>query len=210
MRLTISSFEDFLRFFFGREADAFKSDTDEEPTLDANLGAIADYYQKLFSNSDALLPSHSREELEQGFAAMIDPRIPISLPEVIWDSAIPLDTREGIVRSMLFLYRDLFGGDPLFGTPFMWWDPIAYDFECGNRRREDSRENQCMQDSMFETLTGILKLPSPGAQKAALHGLGHLHHPRTREVIEEYLVMHPELPDASRQYALQCAAGMIQ
>jgi hypothetical protein len=62
-----------------------------------------------------------------------------------------------------------------------------------------------MQDVIFETLASILELESEACQGAALHGLGHLHHPKTEELIKSYLQRHPSLSDAWKNYALAAA-----
>jgi hypothetical protein len=40
---------------------------------------------------------------------------------------------------------------------------------------------------MFETLSKILALPDARTQGYALHGLGHLHHPRVITVVPKFL-----------------------
>jgi hypothetical protein len=58
-----------------------------------------------------------------------------------------------------------------------------------------------MQDVMFETLERILALSSRNCQAAALHGLGHLHHPNTVDVIDAYLTRNPSLDSGMIDYA---------
>ena len=55
-----------------------------------------------------------------------------------------------------------------------------------------------MQDVMFETLLEILALESENCRAAALHGLGHLRHPKTEEAISEYIHRHPSLSEEAR------------
>jgi hypothetical protein len=88
----------------------------------------------------------------------------------------------------------------------MWWDAFAYEWHCGNRSRVKGGEDEQMQDVMFETLERILDLPGDGCQAAALHGLGHLHHPSTEELIQRYL-RRPVSKDL-RKYAR--AAGRFE
>jgi len=65
-----------------------------------------------------------------------------------------------------------------------------------------------MQDVMFETLSNILALDSEFCQRAALHGLGHLHHPGTEQLVQQYLEQHSALDGELREYAL--AAGRFE
>jgi hypothetical protein len=53
--------------------------------------------------------------------------------------------------------------------------------------RDNADEGLALWNVMFETLTKILNLPSTNAIRAALHGLGHLHHPETEKLIEAWL-----------------------
>ena len=82
----------------------------------------------------------------------------------------------------------------------MWWDALTYDWHCGNRDRDRGGEDLLMQDVMFETLVKILRLESANCQYAALHGLGHLHHPETREAIDAYYKLSTA-EDGLRDYA---------
>jgi hypothetical protein len=67
-----------------------------------------------------------------------------------------------------------------------------------------------MQDVMLETLADILFLDSQFCQTAALHGLGHLHHPETQALIQRYRADHPSLTEAQKEYALAAARFQIQ
>jgi len=118
---------------------------------------------------------------------MQGPLLNCSVSEVIWERAVPFAYRERCVRAMFDLFAQLFDGGPLTASVNMWWDSLAFDWECGNRARENGGEDQAMQDVMFATLARILDLPSESSQAAALHGLGHLHHPETADLIQSYL-----------------------
>jgi len=87
----------------------------------------------------------------------------------------------------------------------MWWDALCYDWHCGNKKRERGGEDRSMQDVMFETLRSILAQDSEICHGAALHGLGHLHHPDTKQLIDVYLTQHPALKKEWRDYALAAA-----
>lgn len=90
----------------------------------------------------------------------------------------------------------------------MWWDSLCFDWHCGNRNRERGGEDLLMQDVMFQTLSEILSLDSEFCQDAALHGLGHLHHPGTERLVHDYLKERPTLNIKRREYAL--AAGRFE
>jgi hypothetical protein len=118
---------------------------------------------------------------------------------------VPFGIREECIRSMYNLFEILVAVEPLDGAVFMWWDSLCYDWQCGNRDRRRGGEDLQLQDVMFEMLTRILWLNSATCRKAALHGLGHLHHPATQDIVDRYLREHPSLTQELEEYAL--AAG---
>jgi hypothetical protein len=106
---------------------------------------------------------------------------------------------------MFDLYSRFFATEPLDGSCFMWWDGVCYDWHSGNRKRDRGGEDLEMQDVMFQTLADILFLDSEHCQKAALHGLGHLHHPETQTLVQRYIETHPSLSGPEKEYALAAA-----
>jgi hypothetical protein len=87
----------------------------------------------------------------------------------------------------------------------MWWDALAYDWHCGNRARSNGGEDLAMQDVMFDTLVRILSLPQRSCQEAALHGLGHLHHPDTENAVQRFLNSGNAISADLKEYALAAA-----
>jgi len=106
---------------------------------------------------------------------------------------------------MLDLFRDFFTKEPLDTAGNMWWDSLCFDWHCGNRKREWGGEDLLLQDVIFRTLTSILDLDSEFCQKAALHGLGHLHHPDTPGLIQQFIERNPSMPYELKAYALDAA-----
>ena len=134
---------------------------------------------------------------------------PGSVVEVIWDSAIDIELREECVRSMFALYRDFFAVDSLMYACNMWWDFLADGYRDGYRHQTTSEEDRRMQDAMFETLTKILQLDNEECQGAALHGMGHLLHPKTKAVIRSWIATQPDLSEDDLKYAEACILGEI-
>ncbi len=203
-----ASFGELVNFIFEHEVppDFDRNDRRSEPwyyTADIEFEAdeLISFYTKLFEEPFFLIERFSKEKLEQGFWAILGPAMECSATEVIWSGNVPFEDRANCVRAMYFLYEKLFAVDPLYESSNMWWDALAYDWHCDNRNRTNGGEDLWMQDVMFETLKGILILPSGYCQVAALHGLGHLHHPETVEVIDAYLKQTPRLDPAIIDYA---------
>lgn len=208
-----ASFDEFVRFIFDRDA----------PSRDQVVAAVGtdtwqpwyfrievicepreacEYYSRLFLKPRFLLDRFSKDQLEQGFWAIQSGAIECSVIQVIWESTLPFDTREEVVRSMFYLFRDLFFAESLYDSVSMWWDSLCYGWHCGNRRRERGGDDLRMQDVIFETLSLILAVPSEICQGAALHGLSHLHHPRTGSLITKFIDRNPSLSEDWRDTAL--------
>ena len=187
------SFADFVAFLFDHDVVPGPEGEPDKPndwywraevTFDERR--VSGFYRRLFEEPQLLLTLYSKDQLEQGFWAMMA-NVDFGVTEIIWNKKVPFDERAACVRSMYYLYERLFSKEPLETASYMWWDSLAYDWDCENRSRANGDEDETMQDVMFETLERILFLPSETCQTAALHGLGHLHHPNTQAVIDRYL-----------------------
>ena len=201
-----ASFEDFVTFLFAHDVvPSSENPWYRHAEVDYDPRRIASYYIRLFSAPRVLRPRFSVGELEQGFWAIQGGVLECSVRNVIWDRTVPFEIRADCVRSMADLYAQLFVEEPLETSSNMWWDSLAYDWHCGNRARASGGEDQSMQDVMFATLAKILAMPSESCQTAALHGLGHLHHPDTNELVQNYLASNQSITPDRRTYALAAA-----
>ena len=163
---------------------------------------------ELFKNARSLPSKYDRAKLEQGCWAMFGAGFDGNLKDLIWKSEIPLETKENLISSTFFMYRDLFALDPLGAACEMWWDGLAYDIN--PMKRVDPINNAAhkrIQNAMFETLVEILKLDSIDCQWAALHGLNHVLHPETNSVVKDFVESNPDLSDEEVDYATLCANG---
>lgn len=192
--ITHYSFEEFVKFVFDRDVPAEA----EMPTaaersrrwyyctraiLDAHR--LSNHYTRLFTESARLLGMFSKPQLEHGFSA-IESMCSFSVKKLIWNADLPFEHRERVVKSMFCLFRDFFRVEPLGYRANMWCDGLCYCWEIGQKRRSRGGEDLAMQDVMFTTMSEILSIDSEGCRLAALHGLHHLHHPGTRELIQRY------------------------
>lgn len=207
------SFDEFVSFLFDRTipAEAEKADPwywHVELKFDAEK--ICGYYVRLFQQPEFLLTRFTKPQLEEGFWAIQGPNLDCSVCRLILESNLLFPLREDCIRSMFDLFEQLFAKEPLDTSVQMWWDSLCYDWHCGIRRRERGGEDVELQDVFFQTLARILAIDSEACQKAALHGLGHLHHPQTREVIDKFIAEHPSLTPEQREYALAAARFDVQ
>jgi hypothetical protein len=204
--ITNYSFDEFISFVFAHEVAA-ERETDwywKGPDVTFAPQQVCAYYVRLFRNPEFLLERFSKPQLEQGFWAIFG-GIDWGLGKLLWETEIPFSQRKECVTAMFDLFSRFFATEPLEGSCFMWWDALCYDWHCRLRVRERGGEDLEMQDVMFQTIAAILFLDSPHCQKAALHGLGHLHHPETQTLVQRYIETHPSLTEPEKEYALAAA-----
>jgi hypothetical protein len=120
-----------------------------------------------------------------------------------------LSSRKDCIESVAVLFERLFANEPLDTSVHMWWDSLCYAWHCGNRNRERGGEDLELQDIFFQTLSKVLAIDSWICQGAALHGLGHLHHPGTKELVNRYLDENPSLTTEQKAYALAAAEFQV-
>ncbi len=208
-----SSFDDFVAFLFDRDMSRESEGRDYwywHIEVEFDPKRIGAYYVQLFRQPEFLLTRFTKLQLEEGFWAIQVPNLDCSVFRIIDDSDLSLSAREECIRSMADLFRRLFATEPLDSSVQMWWDSLCYDWCCGNRNRERGGEDLKLQDIFFETLAEVLAIDSWICQRAALHGLSHLHHPRTKELVERFIDEHPSLTQEQKAYTLAAANFEVQ
>ncbi len=209
------SFDQLVAFLFERDVPESKTASGKrepwywntEVTFDPEQ--ICKFYTQLFQHPEFLKERFSKAQLEEGFWAMQGPHLDCSVYRIVLDTDLQFAVRARCITSMFDLFERLFASEPLDTSVHMWWDSLCYDWHCGNRNRERGGEDLQLQDIFFETLTKILFLGSDTCEGAALHGLGHLHHPGTQQLVERFLGEHPSLTEEKRAYALAAARFQV-
>jgi hypothetical protein len=211
--VTSFSFDEFIAFLFDRDIPP-ESDKRKQwyctVEVEFNAEKICAYYARLFRHPEFLLTRFTKPQLEEGFWAIQGPNLDCSVSRIIDDADLPLSLREDCIRSMSSLFERLFATEPFDTSVQMWWDSLCYDWHCGNRNRERGGEDLELQDVFFQTLGKVLAIDSEICQGAALHGLGHLHHPQTEELIGRFIHEHPSLTQERKAYALAAAEFKVQ
>ncbi len=78
----------------------------------------------------------------------------------------------------------------------MWWDFVAGGFweylEFGEKIQQGdvarlNHEHRALLNTMFDVLSQILMLSDERTQGYALHGLGHLHHPQVKKLVQNFI-----------------------
>jgi hypothetical protein len=191
--LTNISFDGFVSLIFD-PAEQIKPDgplSFAEVEIDAK--GICGYYVQLFQNPEFLLSRFTKQELEAGFWEIMGYTHDWSLGDLIEYSEAPLSSRKECIESMATLFERLFASESLDTSVHMWWDSLCYSWHCGNRKRERGGADWELQNTYFQTLARVLAIDSWICQGAALHGLGHLHHPDTAALISRYIDEHLSL-----------------
>jgi hypothetical protein len=217
INLTDVSFDEFVAFLFDHEInpDAPAQPEKYDPwyfhvETEFDAKKIAAYYVRMFRQPAFLLNRFTKEQLEEGFWAIQGPNLNCAVSRIIEDPDLAISLKEECIRSMAELFKRLFATEPFDSSVQMWWDSLCYDWHCGNRRRELGGEDLKLQDIYFNTLSEVLAIDSWICQGAALHGLGHLHHPRTKKLIERFVDEHPTLTQEQKTYAVAAAKFEVQ
>lgn len=116
------------------------------------------------------------------------------------------DERVVDVMTAIFpLYADLLQHIETDTATFMLWDLLLECLQFEDEMPVSRR--QLVRETALPVLVDILALDSTDCQFAALHGLGHLRHERTYEVVQRFLVSHSSLEPRLRAYAEQVRDG---
>jgi hypothetical protein len=76
--------------------------------------------------------------------------------------------------------------------------------------RKFTPDEEAIFETLLATLERILAVPNEVSQYSALHGLGHLHHPRVKEIVTEFAKTQARhWPDKDKLWLQQCADGRI-
>ena len=162
----------------------------------------------------ALTKVYSHEQLDQGLWAVFGAAI--SCQRFIFDPEVDLGLRIDCIESMYLPFRDVVANSAIGKRDsfyWMWWDMILHTFwqEADSYKFDYpalSDDGKQVVEAMYQTLLKILALDHLGCQWSALHGLGHLHHPRGADTAQRYLDLHRhELDDKDARWVEDCRDG---
>lgn len=159
---------------------------------------------QLFERPSVVKAEYSWEQIEEGLR-FLNNEIVLYL---LHDTNLPWPKRKKLIESMKDLFSQLLKDNPISTCRFMWWDGLCYDYylKKGVAENEDDLN---VQNTIFDTLKGILNIESLRCQVAALHGIGHLMHKETTSVINGFLEKHSDLPKHIQEYAKACIKGKM-
>lgn len=216
------NFEGFLQFFFARPLLATGQSFTEMFCPDYVLFQVAQprrvvmHLQAMCSRFRDVGQRYALEHLNQGIWAMFSAG-EFELQLTLWNDTVPLDERLACLHSMRVPYLDFVAGHPaaVMENAFdMWWDMLMGSFwsEKGFHHdygRLDSNDKAIL-DAAFDTLDAVLNSVDDRCQQYALHGLGHLHHPRVAGRVETFIEAHAhELTPSALAWLEQCRDGTV-
>jgi hypothetical protein len=230
--LSSKTFEEFVSFFFARDVvpdDAQYAYYSFDVSLSQQFSDVVssrpdlvlEYMTRLFSEFGQIAPKYSLAQIDQAIWGIFGENL--RLYELLWDSLVPLEDRIDCIRSMYSVYSDFVSKskEQVMANCFdMWWDMILHGFwfqpklfkqriEMGDASKLDS-ESRRLLDAMFGTLKNILELPDARTQRFALHGLGHLHHPAVRDLVQKFIDAHKtELTEEGLRWIAECRDGTV-
>lgn len=146
-----------------------------------------EHIRKLFGDPSELIKNFSLTSIKFGFEIITDGWNRF-FSTIITDKTIDLELRNECISASATLFEKLFTKSGFEELAFMWWDVLICDFfGYPTPSKAIDEDGTRLREAFFETLLKILKIENRICQLSALHGLGHLQHPKTKEVIEKYL-----------------------
>jgi len=224
---SLLSYEEFVELFFARPVAANEYgpgdalDGFDSPFEFRNPAVIIDHLTRLFRDFSTVAATYSLEQVDQALGAIIGTKF--ELTQCLWRREICLQDRLACIGAMYEVYADFVAPNEakvMAGCFDMWWDMLAEGFwgrqDAFSDQQRDSAvaklesEDRQLLDKMFETLSRILNLPDQRTQSFALHGLGHLHHPRVPALIDDYVKREGSnwTPEGLKWIA-ECRAGTV-
>ena len=214
------SFDQWVAFFFDHpESEQFWYADARYALAEVSFSGpqLLDHLVRLFSDFGAAVDPYSIPQISHAIWAIFSPSF--SLSDALWDTSFSLPKRIECIRAMGTMFTGYVveqDAEPLQKCFYMWWHIIVTgfwahqgQFESPDFSQLDS-ESTALLEGIFETLKQILSVPDPRTQGYALHGLGHLHHPGIRELIQRYLDENKDLfTDEHVQWIEQCRDGIV-
>jgi len=215
--LAIPMYEDWLRFVFdhpvaGPSAEPWFAD-DAGGITASNPTTLLSHFTNFCARiSDVAVVRFSRGQIDEGLQLLLSGGYG-SLGQYLSVHEITLGIRRECVQAMMVPFRDLVARlePPIENGFYMWWHQILRDAGWHRPGGEDA-ENKALRDDVLTTLEAILAIESAACHACALHGLGHLWHPRRAGVVSAWIDIHGDSIQAEAldpSWLLQCRDGSV-
>jgi len=220
--LTNLSFEEWVLFVFDHPVDESKLEwywNLDEDWWDGPTALTVDYLTRTFENSTTVFQPYTDSQLNQGLWYIVSNACSNHM-FALMDASVSWAERRRCIRSFYTLYEQCFakrctphlshldeaGAGRLNAVCYMWWDIIPI-----SGRPEDPNHKE-MNQELLQVMESALQLDSIACQESALHGLGHwqlYYSEKVTKIIDRFLAIQKNLPDALRTYAVNAARGCV-
>jgi hypothetical protein len=231
--LSIPRFDEWLKLIFDHEvppderADAWYQARNLDVSIPDKLAFVL-HSTRLFREINYIAQSYSLEQIDQGVWLLLGPIG--DLGSHLMEEQIAISARTACIASMSQVYSELVAAlRPEVEVPtgfYMWWDLLCDSFWGSVRQRVTSLRNvpdryaltsddliqseSVIQESMLTCLKEILMIDDLRSQSCALHGMGHLRHPKCRQVVQSYIdARRNQLDEHQLRWLQQCRDGAV-
>lgn len=224
---SIRPYEEWIEFLFDRKvapqddgkyssSSFFDYEFERHPQRPA---VFLEYLTRICRELPGLVERYGFEKIDQGlWAVLIGLHFSPSITELLWDSTIPLECRIECIRSMRLVYTEVVAKIPedveMVNIFYMWWDLLDLYPPTNHAMRDhpnDDRANEkLLVDVALNILKEILEIDDERCHSSALHGLGHLLHPRRAALVQDFIDRHrDECDEAGIKWLEECRDGTV-
>jgi hypothetical protein len=217
------SFEGWLTYVFDHpvpvdDAKAWYWEFDRDEWHEDPADAIR-FMTQAFENAAEVFQPYSDAQLNQGLWFIVSSSCSNHMLALL-DASVPWPAQQRCITSIHQLYEQCFakrcsphlshlnepGANPLNLVCYMWWDimPIY--------GHPDDPIWKEMDEDILRVMESTLQLDSIPCRESALHGLGHWQHhypERVGEIINNFSMSQPELPEKLQQYMVNAYTGYV-
>ena len=222
-QLTNLTFEEWLAYVFdhpvptGQESEWYW-DMERDVWYEVPADVI-EFLTRAFENAADVFEPYSDAQLKQGLWFLASNACSNHM-FALMDASVPWSARERCVASIHQLYEQCFarrcsphlshldeaGANPLNSVCYMWWDLIPIFGKPGDPAQAE------LDRAILQVMESTLQLDHIACRESALHGLGHWQHAypaRVGEIIDNFSMRHPHLPEKLEAYMKAAYVGYV-
>jgi|WetSurMetagenome_2_1015567.scaffolds.fasta_scaffold116648_2 hypothetical protein len=211
---------------------------DNDSIFESKPDKIVENMTRLFKDFKTFGAKYSLQEINQGIWAILSGDG--NHCDCLFSRKVDIQTKMNCILSMYFVFSEFVSNsqvEVMENCFYMWWDFIANGFWNNLGRNNYSElenfialdevqkihknrneynlkdldeESWMIFNAIYETLIKILQLDDIRTQSYALHGLGHLHHPKVKETIRNYINLNKnKLDEPAIRWLNECCDGEV-
>jgi hypothetical protein len=212
-----ATYDEWLTFIFDHPVPPAWEDHDSSQAWywQGDLQLVVDpikqisFLTRFTQSADEILGRYTEDQIDQGLWYIFSAGGEAEFYDHLWNPKVPWELRERCIAALPQLWPRLFEQADVGTMSYMLWDSLAHPYDHGRRKPGDHPEDHRVQDAICDALRSQLSSTLGPTQYAALHGLGHLRHPDTQNIIEGFLG-RSDIGDDLREYAAKILAGAFQ